>query len=1679
MKNTLLTLKITFIQFILLFSFSAFGQCNIDALSVEITACEGELFDASINFEYENTSDQFVVAGNGNNYGTFNYADLPITLTSLEADCVTEYEFVVTDVNNNDCTDFVEWGIVCCDEECVINSVDYDNAYPDCIDGNMAFEWLVFSENTSEVGFDIFLGDDFLAFVQYDGIGPYSVNIPDTGTEFFTLTVCDNDNPDCCHSSEWPNACYEEPICEIGTINYEISDCENDLFNIILNFEHANTSGQFTVAGNGVSYGTFSYDDLPITIEGLEGNCSTEYEFVVTDIENNNCSNIVEVGTVCCGGAECDLFDLVIEVSTCDGTEFIVTFDFEYTGTTNDFFDWEIPGYDSGFAAFEDLPLSIDINNSNVSVFELIINENDNPDCAIDGLFDNPCFEPNECFIGELNISASECDNNEYSIEINFEYENTSDQFFLKINGDDYGSFNYAELPIVVGGFESNCDGVLNIEVFDSQFNGTCFSGIDFETICCGEECDLFDLVIETSDCDGGFFEVTFDFEYTGTTNDFFFWEIAGYGSGTAAFEDLPLTLTIQNTNTSLFDLYISEDDNPNCFVAEAFDNPCFSGECFIGELNVDVSECDGNMFFVVINFEYENTSDQFTVNGNGNSYGTFSYADLPITIDGLESDCNLIYEFVVHDVNNNDCASDIDIGEVCCEGDCEMTALDFGPNPECVDGLIVTEWFIAGNNVSEVGYDIFINNVFETFVQYNESNWYDFDIEDPGTEYITIKACDNDNADCCITIEFMNPCFDPAECDLYDLVIETSDCDGGLFEVTFDFEYTGTTNNFFDWEIPGYSSGFAEFSDLPLTIIVQNTNVNGFDLFINENDNPDCAIEGSFENPCFDPEECFIGELNIDVSDCEDDLFFVTIDFEYDNTSDEFFVNSNGTNYGPFMYADLPVIIEGLESNCDVPYEFLVYDSQFNGTCESDANIGIVCCDNNNCFIGELDVEVSECDGNFYFVTINFEYENTSNQFTVAGNGNNYGTYSYADLPITIDGLESNCDLEVEFVVNDVEFNDCASDVGIGVICCDDEDCFIGELDVEVSECDGNFYFVTIDFEYENTSDQFTVAGNGNNYGTYSYADLPITIDGLESNCDLEVEFVVNDVEFNDCASDVGIGVVCCDDEGCFIGELDVEISECDGNFFFVVINFEYENTSNQFTVAGNGNNYGTYSYSDLPITIDGLESDCDLEYEFVVYDAVIDDCASDIEIGEICCDEEQCEIVSIDFGDNPICEEGYIVTEWLILGENISEVGFDIFINNDFYIFVEYNETNWYDFDIENPGTEYFTIMACDNDNEDCCYTWEVMNPCFEGEECDLFDLDFDVSECDGDYFILEVDFEYTGNTNESFVWEIPGIGSGTDLFSNLPLVIEIENSTESQFTFFANEVENPDCSIVGTFGNPCYDSDECVIDGVTAVVVVCEDDLFDVEIDFEYDNVGSTFSIVGNGVEYGTFEYSDLPVVLTGLAADCNLEYEFVVMDNENEECSDFVEIGTICCEDFNQINGLNSITIIEGEIFNVTFDITNTTLKGCKIEVYVDGDLYETLSDEESSFTVGPFDCGQEGVIEITLINTCSDAEWTLMFDLANIDCTTGVEINIDVNDLKWNMMQKTLTLEGENPVSVNVQLMNAQGALILAENGVEIGWSRDFSNYPRGLYFVRVVDNKSNSGQGFIKKILIH
>ena len=169
---------------------------------------------------------------------------------------------------------------------------------------------------------------------------------------------------------------------------------------------------------------------------------------------------------------------------------------------------------------------------------------------------------------------------------------------------------------------------------------------------------------------------------------------------------------------------------------------------------------------------------------------------------------------------------------------------------------------------------------------------------------------------------------------------------------------------------------------------------------------------------------------------------------------------------------------------------------------CCATAEFEALDCPNNGCEIWDLIAEAYDCDDNNQFlVDINFNFQNTSDSFVVLGNGNNYGTFAYDDLFITLGPFEGNGQV-LEFLVFDQQDDGCNAEVVIEAPNCGGGDCDIFELVVDPLECnDDGTYSIAINFEYENPGNDFfeVFDADENLIGYFPLNELPVTILNFE----------------------------------------------------------------------------------------------------------------------------------------------------------------------------------------------------------------------------------------------------------------------------------------------------------------------------------------------------------------------------------------------------------------------------------------------------------------------------------------------------------------------------------------------------------------------------------------------------
>jgi hypothetical protein len=761
--------------FILVVGFSmAIGQCSIENVQATQSDCNNGFFNVTINFTFDGVGNEgFRVQGNGVNYGNFSYADVPIQIGPLEGDGVTTYEFVVIDNQFNDCSDFAVLGpINCSSGDCEI----YDLALsPSDCDANGQYDLHInfLVNNPTHTFFDVNYAGATIGYFALADLPIVIENFEDNGENSPLIQVCINDNNDCCAQGEFIAPNCNSGNCEISGLEVTNVECDGDLFYITLNFNYANVGNDgFTVQGNGMSHGTFNYNQIPITIGPLPANNGTFWEFVVKDVNHPDCSDAIGYGQVNCGGGDCHIFDLVVETGDCnnDGT-YPLTIDFGYTNPNNDFFNVYYIGENIGFFPLADLPLTIphfeDNGETNQGILVCI---NDNPNCCEDVGFTSPCSNSN-CHFSDFFAEAHPCNGDGlYLLDFEFNAENVGNEGFIVIaNGTEYGPFNYGEAFYTVGPLH---DGVVYEIVIQDVQHPDCHYWNEWGPVYCDDGCHIYDLNAEVSDCDDlGQFYVTLDFGFTHTGDDGF--KIIGNGNvyGFFNYDHVPVTLgPFVSGSTDVLEFLVKDVHNPDCGDAVEVQVPDCHGnnpDCSIRDLVADVTPCLGDgTFYVVLDFIHENTSSiGFSVHGNGINYGLFSYDDLPISVGPLIGNGTTPYEFVVRDLNLFDCGEAIDIGTVDCEvmGDCQINDLIAVPGSCYADGTFNLWLNFEFENVSNLYFDVYYKGQIIDYFPLSSLPVVIPHLESDDEPLQEITVCINDTPNCCATYSFTNPgCMEP-----------------------------------------------------------------------------------------------------------------------------------------------------------------------------------------------------------------------------------------------------------------------------------------------------------------------------------------------------------------------------------------------------------------------------------------------------------------------------------------------------------------------------------------------------------------------------------------------------------------------------------------------------------------------------------------------------------------------------------------------------------------------------------------------------------------------------------------------------------------------------------------------------------------------------------------------------
>ena len=528
---------------------------------------------------------------------------------------------------------------------------------------------------------------------------------------------------------------------------------------------------------------------------------------------------------------------------------------------------------------------------------------------------------------------------------------------------------------------------------------------------------------------------------------------------------------------------------------------------CWIDSVQADVVDCSGNTFFVELNFEYgADNSDDFFVQGNGNSYGLFAYDNLPVVLGPFTSGTDIPYEFVVIDSLDESCNNFVDLGVVECEGECNIRDLVVEAYDCTSDSFYIDITFNHNQDPDSSFYLALNNGIYDYF------NYSDLPLTlGPlltGSDEFFVGVYDANSNSCAQETALSAPFCDSGGCAIYDVEAEV-ECMFDDMYVTINFEHLQGGSDTFELRGNGTSYGYYAYSELPITIGPLSNNGAIYEFIAIDQTYSDCSgFTELSSNPCL-PDTCHIGSLEIEVTDLHaDGSFDATIDFNYyGQVTQSFDVYSGNQLIGSYPYSAVPLTLENIPSR-DLDYEFIkVCDSQ-NDCC---AEIEFMTNDcPPTCLIENVIAEALYCIEDEIYIQINFDHSHTTAaRFEVVGNGNNYGTFFYSSLPVIIQD-DFNPESTYDLIVRDKENRNCLNYFALENPTCEPQDsCLLFETMVSPDSCFGveETYGIWVDVVHGyQGQDRYDLFIDGDFHQAGFYSEFPLRIEGLPIGGDVHI---------------------------------------------------------------------------------------------------------------------------------------------------------------------------------------------------------------------------------------------------------------------------------------------------------------------------------------------------------------------------------------------------------------------------------------------------------------------------------------------------------------------------------------------------------------------------------------------
>ncbi|MEI6409227.1 MAG: T9SS type A sorting domain-containing protein [Bacteroidota bacterium] len=1305
---------------------------------------------------------------------------------------------------------------------------------------------------------------------------------------------------------------------------------------ISLSFQHTATTNQYTVTGNGNNYGTFSYSQDPVTLGPFTaGNTPITREFVVRDAVFQDCQDQVTIEIPACSTAPCEISNLTVQPGDCNSNAgtYNLTLNFQVANPTNSKFElWAGNGVYLGNYGLNELPLHVsNFPWGGGTTDELRVCINDNQNCCRSLTFNAPtCFVTNPCNITNLEANADSCTSDStYRLKLNFHVGGIAlaDSFALYGNGHFIKNYALSQLPVTVPNFHWDGGAVDYIKVClltPPPNVQTCCLTKEYNVPDCLNPCGINNLHVNVDSCttDSTFrISLNFNVNDPSAVDSFDLWGNSHY-LGHFGLNQLPLSLDSFLWNGLVINqIRVCAGNTPSCCKELSFLAPnCLPfGPCEVTNVFAVTGACTGDSTYKVrIFFNATNpgngTYTAYTYSGA--NLGTYPLSHIPLQIDSFPWSGNMM-DIIKICINPDTpgiaaCCRTWEFPVPAClhNNPCEISNLTAVPsdcNPTTHTYSLTVNFQVQnpGNQFFEVRAN---NGVLIGTYPLSQLPLTIPNFPASGGQVDHVQVCINDHPDCCKTLEFVSPC-PPATCSINNLEVTTGNCTSNTtYVLHINFTAQNPPSNVFTVFANGVLFGTYNLNQLPLTISNFPTDGGPNDVvkicFSTNVGAVTCCETKEFPVPTCLGAPCAINNLVVETGDCTgDSTYHVVINFQAVNPlSSTFTVWANGNLFGTYNLSQLPLTINNFPWNGganDLVKVCFMNQAGVPDCCASKEFPVPACLTPGPCEVFNLTAVPSDCNptSHTYSLVINFQVQNPGNQFfeVRANNGVLIGTYPLSQLPLTIPNFPASGGQvdHVQVCIND--HPNCCRSLEFQSPC-PPANCSISNLEVSTGNCTSNTtYVLHINFTAQNPpSNVFTVYANGSLFGTYNLSQLPLTISNFPTdggpNDVVKICFVTN-VGAVTCCETKEFPVPTCLGNPCAVNNLSVVTGDCTGDStYHVVINFQAVNPlSNTFTVWANGNLFGTYNLSQLPLTINNFP------WNGGVND-VVKVCFMNSAGAPDCCATKEFPVPTCLFQNAPCSITDLSVVTGDCTGDSTYHVVINFHASNQptnvFVLFANgvvfgtYN-LNQLPLTINNfpwNGGANDVVKVCFPTvpgTSECCATKEFAVPDCLGQSgpCAVSNLVVETGACTGDStYKVVLNFTVTNPPSNTFgVWA-NNVFLGLYNINLLPLSIP-----NFPWNGGANDVVKvcfgsggvATCCAIREFPVPdCLtQTGTCEIHNLSVTTGPCSSNTtYQVVLNFQVSNPPSNvFQVFANGVLFGTYNLSQLPLTIPNFPSD----------------------------------------------------------------------------------------------------------------------------------------------------------------------------------------------------------------